>query len=155
MCPVQADLALRSLGLDQKTVKAVWKENLESHDWLQWKQKGISLEDFCVLYAEAKHRSLGLAQAQSRGLLSATAEHVRGGLQRMAGELIQCMWLYSITTPAPRPSPLLVPHHSSSRRLALVFSLSTCHHWHSPTPSPHTLRPLPGRQLRCDVMATR
>lgn len=83
---LQAEQALLSVHCDQKTIETVWKNNSESQDCLQWKKNAVSLESFTILYAEARHKSLGVTERWGRGLLDAPAGYVRGGLQRLAGE---------------------------------------------------------------------
>lgn len=54
--------------------------------WSLWKESGVSLETFMVLYAEAKYQTLLTEGSHRHGVIGATAEYVRAGLQQLSGE---------------------------------------------------------------------
>lgn len=50
-----------------------------------WKESGVSLETFMILYTEVKYQTLLAAGNHTHGLVGTTAEYVRTGLQHLSG----------------------------------------------------------------------
>lgn len=84
---LQAEQALFSVSCDRRSVDTVWRCNAETSDWIQWRENGVSLETFSVLYTEAKYRTLVAAGSHSHGVFSTTAQYVRAGIQQLSGEV--------------------------------------------------------------------